>query len=443
MKLINKKASKMQNVLITIYFFLAIFKPNFCSISTRTIMFFVNLLIIAFHLLCVKGQMQVSVSLLSTIISFVPFFLYYTIVQIIHYITNISTVSSDLYISLLYPIFMTFLQSFIGLIAIYILYCNIGVSEKNFYKNLFYAILVQLICVLLAFFVPSIKDFFLEIIIKYSESETISNAIRVFRRYRCYGFSSNLFDAFGYTTSILITIVFAVGVSKKQTSYVTFAMIMLIIPLLNARTGLVLCIVGFGVVLCYHFNIKTYLKYLVMAIFVVIIFAGIINRIGGSLKEWINIGIDETILFLTKGDTSSGLYGQLFGEDLVFPEDIWLGAGASPEDLGAYTGIDVGYIQCIWRFGILGTVILFFGYINMYRIVYKKCVGTLDKSIVVSTLLIFFIYLIKLYSIQNSSGNALIFGIPAIILAKHKTYVYHHSHVRTNFQKGTEGELCK
>lgn len=65
-------------------------------------------------------------------------------------------------------------------------------------------------------------------------------------------------------------------------------------------------------------------------------------------------------------------------------------------------------------------VLLFGGYINMYRIVYKKCFDKLDKCIVVSVLLIFFLYLIKLYSISNTGGNVLIFGIPAIILSKYK-----------------------
>lgn len=45
------------------------------------------------------------------------------------------------------------------------------------------------------------------------------------------------------------------------------------------------------------------------------------------------------LYFSYRGDTSSGLYGQLFGEDLVFPTDIVLGAGASPEELLVMLGL--------------------------------------------------------------------------------------------------------
>lgn len=424
MVLNNKKSGKIQNLLLTIYFFFAIFTPNFCIVPTRLIIFFINIIIIVLHLFFSKGKMQINSSVVSIFTSFAPFAIYYLILQIIRYVINYDVVYSDLYLQSLYSVFLTFVHSFIGFIAIYILYSNIKIYDEKQYIHLVYAIFIQLICVLLAFFFPSIKEAFIATIIRYSESEVVSAAIESYSYFRCYGLSSNLFDAFGYITSIMITIVFALGVSKRKFLYSFFAMVMLIIPLLNARTGIVLAVVGFFVVLCYHFNPKAYFKYILMGVVAIIIFYIVINRVGGSLKEWIDIGINETILFITEGNTSSGLYGQLFGEDLVFPKDIIFGAGAAPEELEGYIGIDVGYIQCLWRFGLIGTVLLFLGYINMFRTVYKKCFRLLDKCIIISVLLIFFIYLIKLYSISNSGGNILIFGIPAIILSRYSTYKY-------------------
>ena len=106
-----------------------------------------------------------------------------------------------------------------------------------------------------------------------------------------------------------------------------------------------------------------------------------------------------------------GVFTEIFGVDIVYPDNMLLGAGISPERITSLTGIDSGYIQCLWRYGIIGAVLLWSGYISSAVIAYKNTSPKSNKVILVDLIMIMLIYCFKLFLFNSYANNFLLFFI--------------------------------
>ena len=397
--------SNGHKIVLTAFLFIGIFMPCLFKISMQYIVLAIELLYIGWN--CVKFRTIVlDKQLIKIIIAFAPFYLYYSLIIL----TKIGAANYGQYI-------VEYTQSIsigvyvIGLgIAIHFFKRSNCYEEDLLYKMIIAVGIVQLFCVVSAFLFPSVKQFFNNLTLNNSFNETMASWYQKqwYMSWRAYGLAENLFDGFGFIISIIISITLIYGLNNKRKSIVVLGIIMMIMPLLNARTGLLLCLVSLVIITLNYLNPKRVLWFAAAGIVVFILFVAYFDQLPLGLKIALGDGFQD-IRNLLKGE-KSGVFVQILGADIIFPEDIFFGAGISPERYAGYTGIDSGYIQCLWRFGIFGTALLFFGFaysfVNIYKSNQKK-----EKVLVLSIATIMLIYSFKLFLFNSYSDIFLLFVI--------------------------------
>ena len=296
---------------------------------------------------------------------FVPFFVYFILQMTFIIIANGNkdVYSQNIQYVFMYAFFILIAASFmISLVS------KKGYSKDEVVKFLIAVGIIQFICVISSLLVPAVKEFFTSLIIRNSRSEAVVNATISYGGYRSYGFADNLFDQFGYIISLIIVITFAYGLFEKKKRILLLSLFFLVMPMLNARSGLLLSLIGICIVSLYYIFIngfnKTY-KIIGIAILLVLLASVLLNNISLDKLEWLTDGYNEIFNLVTQGDKSGKTINALFNEDMVWPDDLLFGAGGSPNNFG-YVGIDMGYVRLIWMFGGIGTVLLFGGYIRMF-----------------------------------------------------------------------------
>src|SRR5699024_2301474 len=107
-------------------------------------------------------------------------------------------------------------------------------------------------------------------------------------------------------------------------------------------------------------QVKIIIFALIVSIPIGFIVINMLNIISPDTLSWMYSGIEEIYKFLFEGE-ETGIF-IAFRNFTFFPDDIIFGAGSSP-DLLINRWSDIGYIICIWDYGIFGTILLLGGYI--------------------------------------------------------------------------------
>ena len=165
----------------------------------------------------------------------------------------------------------------------------------------------------------------------------------------------------------------------------------------------------------YYLNPKRAIGYMVGIIAIFIISPLAFGKLPFGLQDALIRGVQQTITLLSGGG-AEGVYSEIFGADLVLPDDVLFGVGISPERIAGYSGIDSGYIQCIWRYGGWGSLLLFGAFIYCFVTTYKSTGVKMYRVIVACIAIIFFVYLFKLYSLSSYANNFLIFSVLTFII---------------------------
>ena len=406
-----KSLSLPQKVCFVLYLFMAIFQPNVLKVGTFKIILLVDFLIFGFMLL--KYQKIVfNKKILLLFAGFLPFVFYLFVSVLIHSALHPEMTSAYVnnFISSVIPLFHA---AILCLVMVLLMKVK-RIDYSDIEKMLLYVCLLQLACVILALFSSRIRDVFINIMLSDMEANRIKDFLR-FGSTRMYGLARNLFDLFGYIVSILISLVFLKGVSENNNKYKIMAVVLLIIPLLNARTGLVLSIAGFAVVIAFYYTPKKIPYYIIDAVAIVAIVIALFSLLPERNVEWLTKGFEDTLTYLKTGE-KVGVYSQILEADIVYPSNYLLGDCGAPEVLEGYSGIDSGYIQCLWRFGIIGSALLFIGYLNMFLMAAVRNRSKKAYCTIAVLAMLFFVYLVKLYALENAGANILVFGIPSLLL---------------------------
>ena len=131
-------------------------------------------------------------------------------------------------------------------------------------------------------------------------------------------------------------------------------------------------------------------------------------------REWLEVGLDATIKLFTSGEKTSA-YSAILDQNFIFPDNIFFGEGGDPLDM-VNIGIESGYIQCLWRFGIIGTILLLGAFCVIFVRLFIHSTSSFSKAITVSYAAIFFVYLLKLFSLYNTGATILLIGIPSCVV---------------------------
>ena len=392
------KQHVVKDICETIYLFFLIFLPNLAGIPARIIFMILNSAIVV--LLAVKhGRLIVSMKCLRIFFFFIPFFMYVTVMQCIHCLLDKQHTGA--YAAILSAVALPFIYSFIFVLLL------INIDSKNrltfdkFEKQLIIVTCIQFVLVIISFMIPTVKSIFVEIMLRDWQDTEQRDHIYWSTFRRGYGLSTNLFDGFGYIISILISIVFLKGLREKKIFYLILSGMMLFMPLVNARTGVLLTILSMIVIFSFYTNFKNIIRVILLLGTIICVLPSILSLLPKSTLVWVTSGLEETLSLLNSESTSHGVYDEILKNDLVMPDSMLgfvFGMGAQPEVLGNYNGIDSGYVQCIWRFGLVGSLLLYFGYVClfMYPAVFqKKSKIKTNRCIMTFLTVIFFVYLIN------------------------------------------------
>lgn len=412
-------ANISSKILMVLYLFLVIFNPPLFKNFSFTI---ILSLFAGVYLLInwKRTQLVAQKCMLNKLIPIFVFSAYYILLIVLINSMFNSDISFSSYLST-----FTNYVFYYGVLIVVILFINL-VSEKKHltFEDLLICFIwaggLQVSITILSYLFPPVRELTLQLIINNSSSEKIARTVQYTKSIRNYGLASSLYDIFGYSTAILVSISFVYGLFKKH-FYVWLSFLLLAMPLFNARTGLVLSIVGIIIALLFYLKPKSISdianKFLVLATSitgVILIFYFINTRIlmdGSSSSVWIMSGINDVISFIS-GKSESGYFSTVINDFIFFPTLLKtiFGAGATPMILiGENT--DVGYIYNIWQFGIIGSVIIYYMNYKIFKLSYKNSRNPMNKAIVSFLLVMFFIYMIKLNSLGYSQASVITFPL--------------------------------
>lgn len=413
MERMKRKRSLFWDICFAIYFFVGLFLPPIIHFPMHYIFLAMNVGLLGVFTLA-SGGFYLNKKNVRIFYGFVPFFLYYTLMQLYHIYTD--KAHSDIYKNGLVVMAVLLLY---GVVIGWTLITVARVMHWDiwdFVRHIRNASLIEFCLVMAAYLLPSVKSLFLSIMMRNSTSDVLSKAMNQGDLYRCYGFANNLFDAFGYVVSIVIGIILLDGIHNKRKFEVCIAVLLVFMSLVNARTGVVLAAVAFAVAFMFYFDGRKIALYLVLTVVVCIAGVFIFEKMPRETKDWVMSGVDQTVNLVEGKQKSTGVYSEILGRDLVMPPHLLLGEGGAPEQVAYYSGIDSGYVQCLWRYGILGSGLLFFGYLYIFWNVFKGSKKKVFRCAVTIMAAVFFIYLIKLYSIVNYGSVLLLFGLPSLMI---------------------------
>jgi len=405
-------------IFITFYLFLLIFNPPiFKNISFTVLLVSLSGLYLLLNLrktkIMIKKLMMNKFFLIFLFsffyISFISFFnAFFNNENILSYLLN----------------FINYIFYYGALISVIIFINLISNKSKLTFNDLvscyIWAGVLQAIIAISSYIFPEIRDFFLQLIISNSSSIKIFKTIQTTKNIRNYGFASSLFDIFGYSTSILVILAFVKGL-YKNIFYIFLSLPLFIVPFLNARTGIILTFFGTILALIIFFkpeNIYDILKKILIfliSIFLFIIvfdfFKNVILSISDQQRIWIISGIKNTFSFLL-GESTTGYYNALLNRFIFFPSffKTIFGAGATPMIL-INRNTDLGYIQNIWRYGIIGSLIIYIINYKIFKLSYILSKNKMQKTIVIILGFFFFVYMIKLNSLGYSQASVITFPL--------------------------------
>lgn len=420
-ELFASKKSLLKSIALTLFLFVTIYQPPFVRISTSTILMLMMFMYFCWNSMS-QGTIRINTKSINILTGFVPFVVYVIINTFIK-IGFGDRANRDAYMENLSKVTNPAIFTIISVLFILTLTKNGDKANTELVMNaLIGVVILQLIFNVCGYFVPSVQEIFNDFVKNNSKNEqTIKNVLKY--GYRTYGLSGYFCDYIGMLTAFLSTLVFLKGISQKKYLYVFISFATLIIPMFNARTGLILSVVGFCCVLMIYtpkVEGKTRVQWIGVFFLGICVLIVVFFFMPKSMQEWVLSSFLDTN-DLINSDEKSGVYGQILNKDWVLPknDELFFGIGGKPEHFNVFAAdhsdIDSGYVQCIWRFGLVGTGLLFFGYLHTFgklifhtKSTYKRTVGVFFSVFVL-------LYYFKGLPLALHGFNFLILCIPIVL----------------------------
>ncbi|NBI71285.1 hypothetical protein D3Z50_09465 [Clostridiaceae bacterium] len=405
--------SNMFRCVNIIFLFLYVFQPKFSRLSImHALTLYMAVFILYDSFARTGGKLTIDRDTAKCLHVFLPFIIYVTADYIVQ-----SAISdhSGLILHNLIIFYLVLVRVILSIEYLRHLMMFHGYSADDLMNDFIMVAILQLACVMAAFANPDIRAFFNNLTLRYGDSAFIAKALE-HDIWRSFGFAGNIFDAFGYLTALLIVITFARGMEKQSLKMIVLSVVMFLMPFLNARTGVYLAVGGIAIVFVFirkRINASTLIKYFFAVMVSIIAVRELYSLLPDATKSWIEVGLNSTRLLLSGGGRV-GVYEEILQNNFRFPDNVLFGAAMDPGDILS-RGIESGYVQCIWRFGIAGTLLMFAGFLYIFARCFMKSKRSLFRAVTISYAAIFFVYLIKLFSIYSTGANIMIIGLPVMM----------------------------
>lgn len=404
---------------LIVLFFLYIFAPPLLPINMNIIIEGIAVIYVIFSLIKSRRNFAIRLTEIKLIAFFIPFFLYITVMLMIH--INIQSNYYEGFMDTYNIICRVFIRGIIIIFA-YALYCKRNnFSIDDWFAVIYWVGLIQVFFVVMTLLFPQLRENILNMIQQNSTADVVVDVIERLSSRRGYGLASNLFDAFGYLLAFMVCVTMLLWFEDNDKKKIVACILLLVANLLNSRTGVLLSLIA--IVACFIIYKKSYrhMKIIILAMVsavpIFLIGINIIEFFSPDTLAWVSEGIEELSKFIFEGERT-GIFAA-FSDFTFFPNDIVFGAGAPPDYL-VNRWSDIGYIICIWDYGIVGTVLLLGGYIASLFYAYKNALHSKEKTFAIAAITIFLVYLYKLYSIGNLGANFIIFSFVITVLINSK-----------------------
>ena len=410
--------NKKQLIYLTIYSFILLFLPPII----KNINILLPLTVYSLLLIVFKYRAELKEILISKSHKRIFFILLiYLLVYLLSIGINILTNKDAFYYNYFISGYSLFLPFFCIPICIYyvILYSNRRkISLDNIVLCLICAGLIQSTITIATLVSPTIKKLLLRFMYYTTGEPLYKHDYNVERRF--FGFANSLLDSFGFGTGLLalLPLYYSIRNSKKWLFAIPF---LLLVPLLNSRTGLVVFGIGAFIFLVYIIKnklLKSYIKeiiptalLLIIGVLAIYLFNGkTIWWIVGDVKSFFNRSIDGTARILFSSSfwrlPSSWL-------SIVCGRGITIAGFGGLKDYFGFTS-DVGYINEIWRTGIVGLLTMIYLCYSIVKLVVNK-VREDYKYLVYSFVFIALITNIKFYIISCNTGIVVILLLALLV----------------------------
>lgn len=398
------------NIEMIVYLFLFMFAP---PILPGNLVFYLAILSSIILLKCYKKELinALKISGIKNFTILIYMYLFYSgIIAISSFIWG----ENESFNSYITPVYQLILITPIMMICIIhiILWCKKkGFELDILLEHFILAGTIEAIIVLITFISPEIR----QICIKIMGQEWSSNEYMNFileKRY--FGLANGLYDLFGWGTGLLASLPIFLSKEKRK-KYIWLVPLLLISPLLNSRTGILMFL---GAMLCYllFFNNESafyFVKkilYLIVSILFICFLLIWIKKYNYSVFEWILSGIDFLRMALTDSQNSD-----LFRTASVpqFPVIIF-GTGHDIYFLkygSSYISSDVGYINYLYISGIVGSIILYSIFISFFIKSIKKSRIKRQRWLLIFFMFSTFIFNFKARPFTHCSATALILTV--------------------------------
>ena len=404
---------------LVVILFLAVFMPPLVSIPMSYIVVSIMTVYILYTILT-SCKTTVKLDILKITYGFWPFLIYVFLNILLRVLLNESSFQADAYLANGKNTFLPVVYSivlFIFLMCFF--YNNKSFSLNDYVTVLILVAMAEVLTVFLSYANETIQSFFHGFVLKNGLNEITTDNIGKFS-YRAFGLTGYFLDNFSFIMSGLSVLAFAKALFFKKKLLFLCSLFMVFASVLAARTGIILSLVGFLLVFRFYpikFSLKNCIISTLTLLACLVALIYFYENFSPERKAVIEQGIKATISLLTF-DSVEGVYSQILFADLVFPDDIWFGIGAKPETLGYYdlfgAFIDNGYIQTIWRFGLIGLILLFVGYVKFYYAIYKSTKSRYSRSLIIAFSFMLILYFVKYYPVPVNGSHIIYLVTPAV-----------------------------
>ena len=206
---------------------------------------------------------------------------------------------------------------------------------------------------ILALLIPSVDDYIRNVFIQYREGE-LGNELK----YRGFGLGSNMTSFFSFCIGMVVVFSFIYG--KKEYWFKWLIPFALIACVVNARTGVIVALVGILLYFVFSRNTKGFIVASVVGILGYIYIFDILGLfLGGDTIEWVGVFLDQ-MEEMASGDTSEGGLDYFTQDMAISPDSVlgWIfGEGVSTfggiSIRGKYYFSDMGFVNQLFFGGII------------------------------------------------------------------------------------------
>lgn len=231
---------------------------------------------------------------------------------------------------------------------------------------------IQAIFAVAAFFNSNIQEYFINKLLSYGYGEILS----VLAGWRAYGFSGSLTFGMPVIQSVLsIIALFYASKQKKSFGYILISVLLLFSAVINARTSLIVVIIGLFVLLMLSgLSVKKKVLYLIISVVLIVAFQFCflpwLEEFSFETYKWIMEGIEDINRFIHNDSSGSYYFSYATSADKYkLPEGIisvLFGVGHYTMGMKTKYGYstDIGYINDWWLGGILYIIFI---YVYFYK----------------------------------------------------------------------------